>query len=92
MRLAAGTPRHRCKPAVIFIQQTSGALSALDCAADYQLSKSHPEAFLLVAERLGVHPKNCLVFEDTVVDIEATTAAGMASAKVLQPWERTLNR
>jgi HAD superfamily hydrolase (TIGR01509 family) len=64
----------------------------LVCAGDYQRSKPHPEAFLLAAERLGVAPENCLVFEDTVMGIQAATAAGMASIKVLQPWERTLNR
>jgi HAD superfamily hydrolase (TIGR01509 family) len=64
----------------------------LVCAGDYQRSKPHPEAFLLAAERLGVAPANCLVFEDTAMGIQAATAAGMASVKVLQPWERTLNR
>lgn len=60
----------------------------LVCAGDYQRSKPHPEAFLLAAERLGVPPEKCLVFEDTTMGIEAATAAGMASVKVLQPWER----
>jgi beta-phosphoglucomutase family hydrolase len=61
----------------------------LVCAGDYQRSKPHPEAFLLAAERLGVAPESCLVFEDTAMGIEAATAAGMASVKVLQPWERS---
>jgi beta-phosphoglucomutase family hydrolase len=60
----------------------------LVCAGDYQRSKPHPEAFLLAAERLGVAPEHCLVFEDTAMGIQAATAAGMASVKVLQPWER----
>jgi HAD superfamily hydrolase (TIGR01509 family) len=60
----------------------------LVCAGDYQRSKPHPEAFLLAAEKLGVAPQNCLVFEDTAMGIEAATAAGMSSVKVLQPWER----
>jgi len=61
---------------------------ALVCAGDYRRSKPHPEAFLLAAERLGVAPESCLVFEDTAMGIEAATAAEMASVKVLQPWER----
>jgi beta-phosphoglucomutase-like phosphatase (HAD superfamily) len=28
------------------------------------------------------------VFEDTEMGIQAATAAGMASVKILQPWER----
>jgi beta-phosphoglucomutase family hydrolase len=58
------------------------------CAGDYQKSKPDPEAFLLAASRLGVAPESCLVFEDTEMGIQAATAAGMASVKILQPWER----
>ena len=60
----------------------------LVCAGDYTRSKPHPEPFLTAAERLGVRPEDCLVFEDTEMGIQAATAAGMASVKVLQPWER----
>jgi len=61
---------------------------ALVCAGEYQNSKPHPEAFLLAAEKLGVHPNACLVFEDTDMGIEAATAAGMKSARVPPPWIR----
>lgn len=60
----------------------------LVCAGDYARSKPAPDPFLLAAERLGVRPEDCLVFEDTEMGIQAATAAGMASVKVLQPWER----
>ena len=60
----------------------------LVCAGDYKKSKPDPEAFLLAATRLGVAPESCLVFEDTELGIQAATAAGMASVKILQPWER----
>jgi beta-phosphoglucomutase family hydrolase len=60
----------------------------LVCAGDYTKSKPDPEPFLIAAQRLGVKPEDCLVFEDTEMGIEAATAAGMASVKVLQPWER----
>ena len=60
----------------------------LVCAGDYQRAKPDPEPFLIAAERLGVAPRDCLVFEDTEIGIQAATAAGMASVKVLQPWER----
>jgi|SRR5882724_2509263 len=60
----------------------------LVCAGDYAKSKPHPEGFLLAAERLGVAPKDCLVFEDTDMGIEAARSAGMAWVKVPPPWER----
>jgi HAD superfamily hydrolase (TIGR01509 family) len=60
----------------------------LVCAEDYKRGKPAPDAFLLAAERLGVAPSACLVFEDTDLGIEAATAAGMLSVKVPQPFER----
>lgn len=56
----------------------------LVCAEDYKNGKSAPDCFLLAAQRLGVEPKDCLVFEDTDLGIEAATAAGMASVRVPQ--------
>jgi HAD superfamily hydrolase (TIGR01509 family) len=61
----------------------------LVCAGDYRRSKPDPEPFLVAAARLGVAPEDCLVFEDTDMGIQAATAAGMASVKIPQPWQRT---
>ena len=60
----------------------------LVCAGDYTKSKPDPEPFLVAADKLGVAPETCLVFEDTGMGIEAATAAGMASVLVPPPWER----
>ncbi|MGA2097593.1 MAG: HAD-IA family hydrolase [Candidatus Acidiferrum sp.] len=60
----------------------------LVCAGEYTRSKPDPEGFLLAASMLRVAPKDCLVFEDTEMGIQAATAAGMASVKVPAPWER----
>lgn len=61
---------------------------ALVCAEDYSRGKPAPDCFLVAAERLGVPPEDCLVFEDTDLGIEAATAAGMASVRVPAPLER----
>lgn len=63
----------------------------LVCAGDYKNAKPAPDAFLLAAERLGVKPEACLVFEDTEMGIQAAQAAGMASVKIPLPWERMSN-
>jgi HAD superfamily hydrolase (TIGR01509 family) len=57
-------------------------------AEDYKNSKPAPDCYLLGAERLGIPPADCLVFEDTAMGIEAATAAGMASVRVPSPLER----
>jgi HAD superfamily hydrolase (TIGR01509 family) len=61
----------------------------LVCAGDYVNSKPNPESFLIAAERLGVPPKSCLVFEDTEMGIEAAKSAGMAWVRVPPPWQRS---
>jgi HAD superfamily hydrolase (TIGR01509 family) len=58
------------------------------CAGDYKKGKPDPEPFLLAAQKLAVNPRECLVFEDTEMGIQAATAAGMASVRVPAPWER----
>ena len=55
---------------------------------DYTRSKPAPDAFLIAAQRLGIAPKDCLVFEDTAMGIQGATAAGMASVRVPPPLER----
>jgi HAD superfamily hydrolase (TIGR01509 family) len=57
-------------------------------AEDYKHGKPAPDGYLLAAERLGVAPADCLVFEDTEMGIEAAVAAGMASVKVATSLER----
>lgn len=57
-------------------------------AGEYKRSKPAPDPFLLAAEKLGVAPEHCLVFEDTDLGIESATAAGMKSVKVPGPMER----
>jgi len=54
-------------------------------AEDYKNGKPDPDAFLVAAARLGVAPRDCLVFEDTDLGIQAATAAGMASVRVPAP-------
>lgn len=52
---------------------------------DYVNGKPAPDPFLLAAQRLGVPPEECLVFEDTLIGIEAAKAAGMKWVHVPTP-------
>ncbi len=42
-----------------------------------QRPKPYPDIYLLAAERLGVAPANCIVFEDSPTGVAAGVAAGM---------------
>jgi len=54
-------------------------------AEDVIHGKPAPDMFLLAAERMGVAPRDCVVFEDSVLGLEAAKRAGMASVLVYPP-------
>lgn len=57
-------------------------------ADDVKKSKPDPETFLLCAERLGLSPEQCLVFEDTPKGVECAVNAGMHSVVILTTHEQ----
>ncbi len=57
-------------------------VEVLVCAEDTHLGKPHPDPFLLAAEKLGVAPEACLVFEDGAPGVKAAEAAGMKWIRV----------
>jgi len=48
-------------------------------------AKPNPEVFLKGAEKLGVLPENCVVFEDAIAGIEAAQHANMYSVGIGDP-------
>jgi HAD superfamily hydrolase (TIGR01509 family) len=54
-------------------------------AEDVVHGKPAPDMFLLAAEKMGVSPADCVVFEDAVLGLEAARRAGMASVLVRTP-------
>jgi HAD superfamily hydrolase (TIGR01509 family) len=51
-----------------------GVILAVDATFN---PKPHPEIYLMTAQKLGVDPAECAVFEDSYVGIEAAKRAGM---------------
>jgi len=56
--------------------------SVLVAAEDVKHGKPAPDPFLLGAEKLGMLPEECLVFEDTLAGLQSAAAAGMDSVMV----------
>lgn len=52
-------------------------VDVLVCAGDTFRGKPYPDPFLLAAEKLGVEPGLCVVFEDGEPGVQAAEAAGM---------------
>jgi beta-phosphoglucomutase len=59
---------------------------------DVEYGKPHPEIYLLVAQELGVAPRDCLVLEDSPTGVQAALAAGMQVIAVTTPLTRPLFR
>lgn len=82
--IVSGSPREHIADAIAM-------MDAADCiafylgASDYPFGKPHPSGFLMAAERLGVEPANCVVFEDSAVGVAAGKAAGMKVVALAQP-------
>jgi beta-phosphoglucomutase len=51
-------------------------------AADVARGKPHPDVFLKAAEKLGVDPRDCIVFEDAPMGVEAARRAGMKAVVI----------
>ncbi len=81
MAIVSGSPR-------LTIERTLAVLGLRHFFAtevgmeDYTHGKPAPEPFLVAAKRLGVAPKDCLVFEDAEAGFRAATAAGMPFVRV----------
>ena len=84
LKLGLGTSA--CQENVDLLMQKDGLgqfFSAQVMAADVDRGKPEPQCYLLVAERLGVEPDRCLVFEDAISGTQAARNAGMQCWGVL---------
>lgn len=76
MAVASGSARE-------LVERELTALGMLDwfnvvlCAEDVELPKPAPDVFLTAAQRLGMEPFRCIVYEDSDLGIQAAIAAGM---------------
>ncbi len=60
----------------------AGFFQEIVSADDVTRGKPDPQVFLLGAQRLGVPPGHCVVFEDAFVGLEAARAGGMKAVAV----------
>ncbi|WP_373998443.1 HAD family hydrolase [Bdellovibrio bacteriovorus] len=81
MAIVTGSRRHPVETTLKHLGITK-YFDQLICAEDYQNGKPAPDCFLLGAEKLGIAPSDCLVFEDAHLGIEAARNAQMDCLKV----------
>ena len=88
-RAAAGCPVSVASGGdAVTVHRTLRTIGAADLfpvvvtAEDVTHGKPAPDLFLLAAERMGVAPEQCLVFEDSLLGILAAERAGMGAVLV----------
>lgn len=57
-------------------------------AEDVKESKPSPETYLICAEKLGVEPASCIVFEDSTKGVASALAAGMGCVAITTLHEK----
>lgn len=67
----------------------AGVFAVVVTAEDVVHGKPAPDMFLLAAERMGVPPDQCVVFEDSPLGLLAAERAGMAGVLVRSGPRRT---
>jgi sugar-phosphatase len=82
--IVSGSPRADVEEAVRLLGAEDHVRFVLG-AEDYSPGKPSPAGFLLGAERLGVRPEVCLVFEDSQAGVAAAKAAGMRCVALSRP-------
>ena len=97
--VGSSTPRRNIEQALELIGERQ-FFQAIVAADDVIHGKPAPDIFLLAAQRLGLPPARCVVFEDAHVGIEAARAGGMKvvgiasshPADTLQDADRVVQR
>jgi beta-phosphoglucomutase len=67
---------------ILELTQTRSYFQALLSMEDTTRGKPDPQVFLIAAERLGLPPVRCVVFEDAPAGVQAAKAGGMACVAV----------
>jgi beta-phosphoglucomutase len=63
-----------------YILEKIGAMELLDAVvsgSEITKGKPDPQVFLMAADRVGIKPENCIVFEDAVLGVAAARRANM---------------
>jgi beta-phosphoglucomutase len=79
--IGSSAPRRNIEM-ILHITQTTPLFSAIVALEDTQRGKPDPQVFLLGAQKLGIPPERCIVFEDAPVGIQAAKAGGMRAVGV----------
>lgn len=84
--IVSGSPHNDVENAVRLMEAEERVKFVLG-SEDYPNGKPAPDGFLLGARKLGVEPRNCVVFEDSSAGVRSAKAAGMYCVALSRPVE-----
>lgn len=76
MSIGTGSTRNGAKKTLEVIDMTH-FFEIVITSNDIENPKPHPETFLKCAELMKINPKDCIVFEDGILGMQAAETAGM---------------
>ena len=79
MKTAVVTSSNRQKMASVYAKHPEfpELFDAILTSEDFSRSKPFPDCYLSAAEKFGVAPEKCVVFEDSINGLKSGRAAGM---------------
>lgn len=79
VKTAVVTSSNQPKMEAVYLSRPEfkGLFDAILTAEDFERSKPDPDCYLKAAERFGVAPEHCVVFEDSFNGLKSGRAAGM---------------
>lgn len=80
--IASGSPRNVIEEGIKCMGVEENVAFFLG-SEDYSEGKPNPTVFLLAAQKLGVDPKDCVVFEDSCPGVTAAKRAGMKCVAIV---------
>lgn len=83
--LATASPKRLYEP-VLRHNCIYGMFDAIVTTDEAGASKDHPDIYLMAAERLGLFPEQCVVFEDVLTGIVSARNAGMYTVAVYDKY------
>lgn len=57
-------------------------IDAFALSSEVGVNKSNPDVYLLAAERIGIEPSECMVFEDILIGINGAKKGGMQTTAI----------
>jgi beta-phosphoglucomutase family hydrolase len=86
--IGSSAPRANVTTALDFLG-FSDFFCGIVCGEDVTLGKPDPQIFLTAAQKIGLQPRECIVFEDALVGIAAARAGGMKVVAVTATYKRS---